>query len=506
MNWQVILCFAVFFFSEVLLVEAGSKCDFFQELNISTQQCMCKLDLYPYICELKELPVGYCMTYDDESTGKVTTGPCPYQQDLDGSITLDKEHFKLKVLVYSGEELNNATCSHLNREGLLCGRCKQHFGTAVYSKSFKCVYCDDRYEAWMWYVALETVPITLVYFIIIIFNIRATSPPYTSFLFHSQFFSLINTISVYKILLGHGANQTLYRVTMAVLDIWNLDALKHILPFFCVSSSLSNFQVQVMRLVSSLFPLVLVVLSYIVIELHGRNCKLLVFLWKPLNKCISQFRRNWDARSSNIAAFSTIMTLSLLKVWSLALFLLFQDQIHFQGGANDTLYVDPYYDETRGIAHAPFFWPLVLILVMATVIPTAVLCIYPTRVCRTTFFCCKTNKFEILRIFTETFQGHYKDGTNSTCDYRAASSLVFIIRIIASVFFFPSTSRTGNPEHTLLPTIVYGLIALSLFYAVVQPCKKRYMNNVESLMYALTAISFVALINANLNLEQKWST
>ncbi len=482
------------------LAAETKECDFFHEFNATMQQCVCRLEPYPFDCEEQELPAGNCMTYN-ESTGLLAAGLCPYQQRFDGHITLDVEHLKLKLSVYSGSDLNKAMCGHLDREGFLCGRCNPNYGTAVYSKTFKCVQCNHKNKAWMWalYLALETVPITLVYIFITIFNIRATSPPYTSFLFHSQFISLINTFDVYKVLLSYGANQTLYKVTMAVLDIWNLDALRHILPLFCVSSSLSNFQVQLMRVVSSLYPLILVFTSYLVIELHGRNCKVLVLMWKPFNKCFSYSRRSWDPRSSNIATFSTIVTLSLLKVWSSMLYLLYPNDVHYQGNESQHtfLYIDPYVS-IEDITDMPFFWPTALTLATATLIPTLILCIYPTRICRKVFFFCKPNKFQIFRIFTETFQGHYKDGTNGTCDYRAASSLVFILRILTTVSFYPLTSRAGAPEHALSTVMVYILISTSLFYAIAQPCKKQYMNNIESILYGLTAISFLAIINANL--------
>ena len=502
MKKRAAFCIAIqviIFFNKPLSAEADKKCDIFQKMNVTTGQCVCRQGRSSFGCQQQELPVGTCMTYN-ESTDRLTIGQCPYHQLLDGNITLDLENFKIIVLVHSGEDLNNAMCGHLNRTGFLCGRCKQKNGVAVYSKSLECIHCSERNEVWMWvlYLALETVPIFLVFAIITIFNIRGTSPPYTSFLFHNQFISFINSIGVYKVLIGYGADETLYRVTMTVLDIWNLDALRHIIPLFCVSSSLSNFQVQLMRTVSSLFPLLLVFISYLLIELHGRNCKILVLLWKPFNKCISRLRRSWDPRSSNIAAFSTIITLSLLKVWSSTLYLIYPNSIHYKGNTtNKYLYIDPYMEIDK-ITSLPFFWPLTLILGMATLLPTLILCLYPTRVCRRLFFCCKTSKFQSFRYFAETFQGHYKDGTNGTRDYRAASSLVFILRILASVSLYPETSRGGSQEHTLSIVMVYILISTSLFYAIAQPCKKRYMNNIESVLYALTAISYLAIVNANL--------
>lgn len=41
------------------------------------------------------------------------------------------------------------------------------------------------------------------------------------------------------------------------------------------------------------------------------------------------------------------------------------------------------------------------------------------------------------------------------------------------------------------------LIAVSLFYAHVQPCKKRYMNLIESLLYCKAAVILIVIIHNN---------
>lgn len=471
MSQYKIVCFVVLIMAlntgRILSVEftdsgVDKECHF-QELNLTDCQ--------------QELPVGTCITFN-QSTKIVIAGLCPYEQDLTGNVSLDLDTFALKLSVHSGQELNEALCGPLNRKGLLCGKFKPGYGTAVYSKTFKCVQCNDRYKFWMWvmYVLLETVPLTLLYFVIIIFNIQATSPPFTSFLFHS---------------IGYKANQTLLWLTMTVVDIWNLDALRHLVPLFCIDSSLSNFHVQLIRVLFTLYPAALVTISYILIELHARNCIFIILLWKPFHRYFAHLRRQWDPRSSNITAFSTLILLSLLKMWSSTLYLLFSTEAAYSNGdpAVHLLYVDPniQFNKETSLRH---YWPAAF-MIFATLTPTVILCLYPTRVCRKLF---KLHKSQTLKQFVETFQGHYKDGTNGTHDYRAVSSLVFILRILAGLAFYPHTSRAGNPENTFSLVMVYILMVISLLYAIAQPCKKRYMNN----LYALTALSFLYIAIANL--------
>ena len=477
-------------------------CLLFQMYNNVTGQCTCPLESSPpgYNCRQQSTDIGSCATYDN-STGIASSGNCPYELDLTGNISLDAKNIVLMLTVHTGEELNKVMCGPLNREGLLCGRCKPGYGVAVYSKTFKCVKCDKS-KVWMWlvYILLETVPSTLLYFVIIIFNMRATAPPITSFLFHCQFLSFAYTIPVFKVLIGYKANPTLLWFTMTVLDIWNLDALRHLVPLFCVSSSLTNFQVQVTRLVATLYPLFLVSASYIFIELHARNCKLIVLLWKPFHRCFAHFRRKWDPRSSNITAFSTLVVISLLKLWFASLYTVYHGLVRSNNtSASDVyaLYIDPYMLVNTCLdLPVPLVCGLTVIVLITVIMPILTLCLYPTRICKKIF--CRAYKSQTLRLFVETFQGHYKDGTNGTRDYRAVASLVFILRVSTVLTIYPINPKNGLPSKSPAILMVYTLIFTAFFYAIVQPYKKRNMNCLESILYAFAGLSFLFIITSNL--------
>ena len=93
-------------------------------------------------------------------------------------------------------EHSNLTCGPYNREGLLCSKCKPGYGPAVYSFSLICAECSDNGVGWALYLFLVLVPITVFYIIVIIFNIRATAPPFTAFVMMCQVFSTIDRVCV----------------------------------------------------------------------------------------------------------------------------------------------------------------------------------------------------------------------------------------------------------------------------------------------------------------------
>ena len=82
--------------------------------------------------------------------------------------------------------LNEFMCGPLNREGPLCEKCKDGYGTALYSYTLECSKCWGHDYGWVLYYFLELFPITVRHFLVVIFNIRAASSPLSAPVFMSQ--------------------------------------------------------------------------------------------------------------------------------------------------------------------------------------------------------------------------------------------------------------------------------------------------------------------------------
>ena len=84
------------------------------------------------------------------------------------------------------------TCSWYNREGELCRKCKVGYGPAVYAFSLMCAECHySPAIGWMLYFLCVLFLITVFYVFIIVFNIRATAPPFSAFILMSQTFCMM---------------------------------------------------------------------------------------------------------------------------------------------------------------------------------------------------------------------------------------------------------------------------------------------------------------------------
>ena len=185
-------------------------------------------------------------------------------------------------------------------------------------------------------------------------------------------------------------------------------------------------------------------------------------MWKPFHKCVAHLRRSWDPRASIINAFSTFLLLNFSKVVIVAAYSLYSTHIV---STNFTHYHSLYFDPTiRSYSkqHLPYLLCSASCLVVFFLIPTSLLCLYPTKVFRRLLQCCLSLRWQqAVSAFIDTFQGHYKDGTNGTHDYRAASSIHLVI------LFLMMPAYLNPHERCIAVDFVQPIHALvSLFYAL----------------------------------------
>ena len=133
-------------------------------------------------------------------------------------------------------QVNEVMCGQLKRKGRLCSKCISGYGIAVFSKTTdECVRCDNKYASPL-YLALVLLPITLFYFLVIIFNFSATQPPVTAYTlnFYCQLYAqVIYNINALRHHFDSEANKALLTLTWAVSEIWNLDMFRYVVPGFC---------------------------------------------------------------------------------------------------------------------------------------------------------------------------------------------------------------------------------------------------------------------------------
>lgn len=433
---------------------------------------------------------GICVTDTNTSSiaEDIVIGDCPYIPLED----LNYIHGYLRPLPPTVDELNNAMCGPFNRRGMLCRSCRQGYGVAVYSIGYPCAKCGANHKLnALWYILLEAVPITVLYVIVVVFRIRATAPPLAGLVFLSH--SILNVVKVRIIL----HTTMMYSTTKAIqvgwkfgifcCSIWGLDFFRSLVPPFCVNENISNLQATLLEYFSAFYPLVLILITLLAIELHGYNVRVVVWLWRPFNNCFARFRKTWNIRYSIVNAFSTFLLLSYSKILFVSFRLLYQSSIYNINGTRirNALQFDPTMQNFDS-DYAGISLMAILIISVFSVLPIALLLLYPTRLFQKFLrrFTCRAK--HAIHLFVDTYQGCLKDGSDGTRDYRSVSALYLILRF-ALLSLYIRDIRTVRSGATL---IIFGLvfIVFGVFLAILKPYKVDFHNYTEFAIFFLLGI------------------
>ena len=381
--------------------------------NTSSTGCSCHHYVRKVMCgsDFSFLQFGFCMTYDNTS-GATEFGACPYIGHYNTSTHVD-DLFYIQ-LPSNLSLLNEFMCEPLNREGPLCGKCKDGYGIALYSYTLECSKCWGHSYGWALHYFLELFPITVMYFLVVIFHVRATSSPLSALVLMSQ-------VVVYTIRLNvplhmyienelTGFPYMALQVLLVLCGIWSLDFFRSVIPPFCVSSDIKTVHALALEYLVAFYPIFLILITYACIKLHDRNFRPVVWLWKPFSRHFVHLRRRWDSTASVINAFTTFLLLSFSKILFVSL-TLFHTSPFVHRYVNFQYKCVLYYDPTIGChtqEFAIFAAIAYCVLVIFIICPTILLILYPTRLFRKCVSCCGFRRWHALhvcRIISGTVQG-----------------------------------------------------------------------------------------------------
>ena len=409
----------------------------------------------------------YCMTYN-ESTGPVV-GICFYNC-VHNVLKDDLYHLLPSDVV----ELNNM-CGYFNREGQLCGKCKENYSIPVYSYDLNCVQCPNSPFNWVKYILAAFLPLTVFFVLVVSCRFSATSPKLFAFVFFSQTCAEgANVRIVLAELKPHPIVESLAKVLFAIYGIWNLDFFRTLIPHICVN--VDTLQALALNYVISFYPLILLVVTYALIQVHTCNFRIIRLMCRP-------FRR-WDVRTSIVEAFATFLLLSYLKIFGVSSDLLIPTHVYHVNGSLVGLYL--YYDGTIkyfGEEYLPYGVLAVFVLLVFVLFPLLLLLLYPMR-CFQRCLGCLGVRWHALPIFIDAFQGCYKDGTNGTRDCRFYAAAFLFSRILLFLIF--ALSQTA----LFYGAALFILIPLAMAIPIVQPYKPKFAtyNVVDSVLVLLVAL------------------
>ena len=478
-------------FSNEKKCNSESECVPWALCNISSCTCRGSLeDEHILKCDKNTLELsvikGYCVTYDN-STGLTSVGMC-----IENCETNYTDRYIPLPLSPSG--INQFMCvGKWNRTGRLCGKCRRGFSPLVYSYDMRCVECPEGNKNVWKFLLAAFAPLTLFYFFVLFFKINVTSSHLHGCIIFSQGISMpafVRHLVIYWN--SYPDSKIVLQILVSLYSIWNLDILRGVYPHdICLDVSMLT--VLALDYTLAIYPLLLNLISYLLIELHARNCRIIVFIWKPFRSVFILFCRNWDTRTTVIDAYATFFLLSFFKVLSVSFDFLIPTRVYDLQSGNITWAL--YYDGTVdyfGTEHLPYAILAIIFCLFFAVLPTLLLVLYPFRWFQRALVFFKMQR-ESLKILMLSFQGCYKDGTDGTRDCRWFAAVPLIGRFVRLIMY------AYTIDSNYFPLGAGIIIAIMILTTVVQPYKTMFAHytKIDVAFWGLLAFFYCMVESGN---------
>ena len=457
------------------------------EYNSASEQCKCITKLSSVIssCNLTSFQAyfdrSYWVGYLSESNTELLFGLCPY-----GYCYTDyalHNHNIMFPKVANKSVLDKFVCGNSHRTGILCGLCVEGYSVAVNSPTFTCHKCDKNHLGILFLLLSYIIPVTVVFCIIMSYNIKLTSGPVSAFLFFSQIIS-----SHYFTYLGSRddyvpAARSIVDVLLAIYSMSNLQFFHHEKLSYCLLPGAGTVDILSINILLSLYPLLLI-LIYMLLRRYQwifyKTCKLSCYrLFNSVTYGICAFPVLYFARL-NATSFAILKAADISSLNNTILEH-FKTVFYMQGNiaffGSSSLYLT-------------FVVGSIMCVVILIATPTIILMFYPFIANLVVIFQWEESRgiqlvnkcllVNVLKPILDAFQGNYKDhlGFFAGLYFFLYKTLFFCIVMIGS---------TPDTKILLFLIIVY-FVLITLVHVFAMPYK-RYNDNA-----AYTAVFMLILI------------
>ena len=364
--------------------------------------------------------------------------------------------------------------------------------------------CSSGHYKWVKYVAVALLPLTTFFIIMIVFQIRVTLPPMVALVHILQPNMAPQVTRIYTFALTTPALSSgliPLHIFYTIYGVWNLDFFRSVIPPEEICLELTTVHALALDYLVALYPLLLILITYVLIELHARNVRLLIWAWKPVQYCFNRCgsRRQWNFKSSIIEAFAGFLLLSFGKMWGISYDLLVPVLLsNIHGDRVNKTYL--FYDATVEMfsnSHLIFALISIIVMVVFIFLPLLLLLLYPMR-CFHKFLDCCGVRYHALMVFTDAFQGAYKNGTNGTRDHRWFALLYPSLRIFC--YFIYALTFTSF-AYAMITISLIGVVTL---IAVVQPYKLAAHNTIDIVFMLTLAVHTASIASLSLSIDRQY--
>ncbi len=376
------------------------------------------------------------------------------------------------------DDLSTYICNE-NRSGVICGSCKKNYSAYYRSSSFSCRYNDKCHLGWLFYILSEIIPVTVLFFIVVYFNLSFTSGALNGVIFFMQ---IIDTFKI------DGENFIQFTEEVKILSqIHKLVYRVFLLRFvaleeasFCLWEGATALDMLAFRYVTIMYSLFLVIVTVILLK----KC---TFRFRCCQVSKQSKNEHQNLKHSILNGLSAFLVMSYSECTRVSLMILTtgtltvgpttkhkHDLVVFYNGEY------PY----MGEQHLKYALPALFFLCTIVVLPPILLIVYP--LCYKLFallrideskcvqITCKVIPLEKIKPMFDSIQGAFKD------QYRFFAGLYFVYRLGASLTFtFPSALKTYYTVTSV------QLIFILMVHAVCCPYRQKWHNVLDAFLIVL---------------------
>ena len=492
-------------------ISGNDSCRPWFEYDDTASMCLCSPSIEGYIsCSQltneSSLHFGMMIGYKRQHPTEALVANIPYiypsevvnTTDLDIKLTNTSLHKQRAFLCDKLKRKHREPSNKKSRDYyMFCGRCQTHYGPAIYSFGLQCAKCHYA-TAVLKYFGLQILPITIFYGAVLIFKIDLTRPN----MFHYIVFC--NTITIifrYSAALSMNylyssktvTLSTMMKVGLTLSGVWSLDFFRFVVPPFCFSTSLHDCMVPFFDFFPAVYLILLTVVIAGFIKLYSYKIKLILALWRPFQYILTYFKLTRDPVEAVVHTYATFFFLYFTKTVSVAFLTALTSAAFSQ---NSTKHIDNtltvFYDPTAKYFEEKHIKILMIVFVIAAILilPAVGLLIFFRTSLFQGFYHAKVNRQwqTILRIFVQTLENGYKDGTHGNPDYRPVAGGLLLALILASGVVMLLLRTLKHSDNIPILFTCFSFAVVTVAYGSLRPYKKRSANNMAVCMYGMLVI------------------
>ena len=444
-----------------------------------------------------------------EEGGQYLSAVCP-----PGYCYETLNHSTYYLLPKDPVKLNELICGNKSRNGTLCGRCIEGFGPAVNSLTYECVNCTDENIAAnvFTYIASVYIPLTILFTILILFDIRLTTGPANAFILYCQVVaSTFDLNAGGQIPLNLYVNNSDYLVKAYHFPygIFNLEFVENFLPPLCLGTGLNNLSVFFLDYAVAFYPLLMIIIVIVCVRIRiliapmirrrgGRQWERLTSMSfsvssQPLDR--GRIVERKGISDAVLPAFAAFLLLSYTKFTLASAYILSYRQLINEDGyinTNETptrVYFAGHYAYDSKDYLVPYFLPACLIFATVVIITPVLLLDYPVKamewILRRVNCLWKFYPVDKVHLLLEMFQGCYKKRM------KFFAGLYFIFRLTICVIYLAIDTWL---DQFIVQQI--ACVAMVVLLATCQPYNEenRLFNYVDIILFLnLAAVNVLSL-------------